>query len=409
MVEMHTLSSSPIQQNERISIVDVLRGFALSGVLLVNILCFIFKVLPNENIVAVTSWRSDIILHHFMSIFFYEKFITLFCILFGFGFGVLLQRLTAKGINSERFFIRRMFFLFLFGIVNISFMLGDILHQYAFCGIVLLLFRKTSTRNILITSCIFMFVGTGILRWINITFFSNVFKNWQLFATNYTATLKHGNIFDVMRMNWHGVFYTYYQNLFELKYASEIVGKFLLGYYILRMGYLNHLSNNIPFIKKVLLICLPFFLLHILIVYIVKIEDIVPHQIWFKTILYLVEDVTVLATTLFYLCAICLLYYRFHSAKVFSAFRYVGIMTLTNYLTQTVIYSLLFFGFGLGLLGEIHLTWLVVIAVITYFLQVVFSYYWLQYFRYGPMEWIWRQLCYGKILPIRKNLEFIER
>lgn len=400
---MNQQLTQPIKQNERIKIVDVLRGFALAGVLFVNILCYIFKLLPEENIAAVTSTKSDTVIHHIMSIFFYEKFITLFCILFGYGFGVLLQRLTAKGINSERFFIRRMFFLFLFGIINFSFMLGDILHQYAVCGIVLLLFLKTSNRNLLIASGIFMFVGTGIFRWINITYFPGVFNDWDLFATKLTTTLKQGNIFDVVETHWKGVRYIYYQNLSELKYACEIIGKFLLGYYILRKGYLNNLDKYRNFIKKTLLVCLPLFLLHIFIVYLIKVEQIVPHQIWLKFILYPVQDFTVLGTTIFYVCIICLLFHKFPSSKVFSAFRYVGTMTLTNYLAQSVIYSIIFFGFGLGLLGEIHLTWLAIIAILIYVSQVLISYFWLQNYYYGPMEWVWRQLCYGKKLPLKKN------
>jgi uncharacterized protein len=78
-------------------------------------------------------------------------------------------------------------------------------------------------------------------------------------------------------------------------------------------------------------------------------------------------------------------------------------MALTNYIMQTLLSMLIFYGVGFGLGTTIGYSYVLLIVLGVYFLQVLFSTLWLQYFNYGPLEWIWRMFTYGKILPLRKN------
>src|SRR4051812_28985265 len=153
----------PIQQKERVVIVDVLRGFALFGVLLGNFNGMLTNDVP-ETIIKNISTPFDYFLDGLHSIFIQNKFMTLFSILFGYGFGVIMERVAKKNLNTAYFFLRRMFWLFVFGCIHLAFWGGDILHFYALAGIFLLPFRKILDKGILVWSLLFMFLFPFAIR-----------------------------------------------------------------------------------------------------------------------------------------------------------------------------------------------------------------------------------------------------
>jgi uncharacterized protein len=123
-------TSIPIPQKERVVIVDVLRGFALFGVLMRNFNGMLMNDVP-KTIIQFISTPFDYFLDAFHSIFIQNKFMTLFSILFGYGFGVIMERVKQKNLNTTYFFLRRMFWLFLFGCIHLAFWAENILHVYA--------------------------------------------------------------------------------------------------------------------------------------------------------------------------------------------------------------------------------------------------------------------------------------
>lgn len=110
----------------------------------------------------------------------------------------------------------------------------------------------------------------------------------------------------------------------------------------------------------------------------------------------------ILAMALFYCCSVILLFMKTKS-RFFHYFEYVGKMSLTNYLTHSFFYLLLFYDCGFGLLGKVHLYRIMPIGIMIFIVQAFLSMYWMQKFNYGPAEWIWRQLTYWKRLPIKKS------
>src|SRR4030095_4989131 len=142
-------SNLPIEQKGRTIIVDVIRGFALIGVLFANFISYVNQQTPEQILNAVSS-PLDRSLDNINAIFIEWKFMTLFSILFGYGFGLILESLERKNINPNSFFIRRMFWLFIFGCIHAIFWWADVLHLYAMSGVLLLLFRKESNRSILV-------------------------------------------------------------------------------------------------------------------------------------------------------------------------------------------------------------------------------------------------------------------
>jgi uncharacterized protein len=156
-IKIATATNAPVEQKQRVVIVDTLRGFALVGVLIANFTGYTDQQVPADILKSISS-PFDISLMHFNAIFFEGKFMTLFSILFGYGFGIILAGLEKKNINPTPFFLRRMFWLFILGCIHTSFWWFDVLHLYAMSGIFLLLFRKASNKTILICAVLFMFV-----------------------------------------------------------------------------------------------------------------------------------------------------------------------------------------------------------------------------------------------------------
>jgi uncharacterized protein len=141
---MQPNSLLPIEQKQRIVIIDILRGWALLGVVLMNYADYFlpgldWKVYKPDLLTNILLWVSNII--------FAAKSWTLLSVLFGYGFSVLMENVSTKGMNPTLFFSRRMFWLFILALINSAFFWGDILKDYAVMGMVILVFRKCSART----------------------------------------------------------------------------------------------------------------------------------------------------------------------------------------------------------------------------------------------------------------------
>ena len=164
-----TQAALPVLQNERSDILDVLRGFALLGVLLDNIFGFTgwgFLTQPMRE--ALPTWPADGIVGLSELTFINGKFYSLFSLLFGIGFSIILIRNEQKGINPLKIFYRRLFILLLIGALHLfGLWEGDILFLYALIGFILPLFRKCSDKTLIITAAA-LILSPIILDCINI-------------------------------------------------------------------------------------------------------------------------------------------------------------------------------------------------------------------------------------------------
>jgi uncharacterized protein len=387
----------PIQPQDRTIIVDVLRGFALFGVLLGNFSSMLTNNVP-QSIIDSRATDFDRLLNELHEILIENKFMTLFSILFGYGFGVIMQRLEKKNINSTLFFLRRMLWLFIFGCLNLALWDGDILHIYALAGIFLLLFRKQSSRAILLYSFLFLVVLPTAIR-----FYQHYFLKFSLpegeIANTYYQAYKFGSLQNVVATNYKTYPTQWIRTWVEWRDLSETFGRFLLGYYILRRQLLTKLDENILFIKRAWNWTLVASIIYVALL-IFKNKGVIPIP---GFILYPFFKCGVLFMSLFYATSVVQLYYKRKLPWLMQTFRNLGCMTLTNYLTETLIYVIIFYHIGFGLLGEFSFAIIWLASIVAYFLQGLFSKWWLSKFYYGPVEWIWRQLTYRKRFEIRKQ------
>ena len=384
----------PIEQKDRAIIVDVIRGFALIGVLVANFTSYVDQQTPEPILNSISS-SLDRFLMTFNSVFLEWKFMTLFSVLFGYGFGLILESLEKKNINPNFFFVKRMFWLFVLGVIHSMFWWGDVLNLYAMSGILLLLFRNKSNKTILSYAVLFMLVIP--------VFISYLLRNQPETFTDADIQglynqYKQGTLFEIFKFNinfYYRMFIVSGSNLHDI---IETLGRFLFGYFLLRIKFFHLVETKKATFRKIALYAAPLMVSYFIFRWLLINGTIHANQYILSPLLSL----GVLSTTTFYVSVLVTAYISFGLNKFFTALQSLGRMTLTNYLMVSAFLVILLYGFGFNKLGElpIHIIWLY--AFVWLFVEIIFSTYWLKQFRYGPTEWIWRQLTYWKRLQLRK-------
>lgn len=392
---MDMTSTFPIEQNERAVIVDVIRGFALTGVLIANFTAYVDQQTPEPILNSISS-ALDIALMHFNTVFLEWKFMTLFSILFGYGFGLILESLARKNINPYAFFLRRMFWLFIFGFIHSLFWWGDVLHFYAVGGILLLLFIKKTNRGILFYAVLLAFIIPALINY--------ALRNQpDTFTDSDIQGLfdmyKHGNLLEIFKFNLEFSFRMFTISGADLHDIIETLGRFLFGYFLLRINLFHSVESKRAIFRKIALFSAPVMITYFIIKWLLINKTIHVNQFILAPML----TIGVFSTTSFYVSVLVLAYISLGMNKFFTALQALGRMTLTNYLLISTFLIILLYGFGFNKLGglSMHTIWLY--AFVWLFVEIIFSSYWLKHFRYGPTEWIWRQLTYRKRLPLRKH------
>jgi uncharacterized protein len=387
-------SIQPFDIKERAIIVDVLRGFALVGVLIANFTSFSDQQHISEK-PASFSPAFDTMLWNINAVFFEWKFMTLFSILFGYGFGLLIKSVERQNIHPNAFFLRRMGWLFVLGMIHTAFWLYDVLHLYAVCGVLLLAFRRAKDKTILVASLAGMFVLPFC-----VTYF---FRDQpDVFTEADRQTLydrcKYGNLMQVLGANLSAYYKMFILSAADVHDVLETTGRFLLGYYFLRLDLFEGIDRKRYLFRKGLLYFLLPALAYLLLKGLDVFDQVEVQSIYWEPLI----KIGIVSTTLVYSCLVVLAFLSNVGKKLISVLQCLGKMTLTNYLMVSVANVLLLYGIGWGKMGELplHIIWFAALAWLI--VEIVFSVYWLKYFRYGPMEWIWRQLTYRKWLPLRK-------
>lgn len=413
---MNTQHALPVSLSERADILDVLRGFALFGVLLDNSFGFCgWGFYTQAMREALPTWPADGLLGLLELTFVHGKFYSLFSLLFGIGFSIILIRNEQKGINPLKVFYRRLFILLLIGAAHLLLLWeGDILFLYALIGFLLPLFRRCSDRALLswavalILSPILIDVIKVLLQVKTGDFIEVIAKkidksNGVPVDDSYAQYLfKEGSGWKEWR-NWQESGYLWrYSYIIESNRIPKVLGMFLFGFYAGRKMIYASLENYVSLFKRIrrwgFIIGIP---ASLAMAYF-EIDGKAIPNIWglFDTLFYAAG---VVPLSLAYASVICLYWIKKKEKSKLKVLAPVGRMALTNYLMQTILGITVYYGVGLGFGGNIGPVIFFPIALGVYMLQVVYSNLWFKYFNYGPLEWVWRMLTYGKRLTILKN------
>lgn len=396
----------PTAPRERVELIDVLRGFALSGILMANLPLFSGDIyLSPEQQHALPTATLDDWIRFFLRFFVENKFIGLFSLLFGLGFSVQLSRANARGASFRAVYLRRLGWLFLIGAVH-GWLLWcwEVLRFYALWGLLLPLFVRLRTRTILvwglITSIVIpMLWGHAIAWWPGIEFFASM--DSPLNARTLQA-FSAGSYLDVLRLNWE-YDWKLTASPSQGAYQIAVFGRFLLGFWAGRMLLFQNAAAHRSLLRKCLWGGLAVGLVGNLLFAASEAENALPGIPGWMSSLDFPNQLGYLGFTAFYASAIALLHQNKAWRDRLSILAPYGRMALTNYLSQTAIGLFLFYGFmpGPDLMGKIGPSLLIPIWAIVLPAQIVLCRIWLRHYRFGPAEWAWRSLTYGKIQPMR--------
>ncbi|MBI2957191.1 MAG: DUF418 domain-containing protein [Acidobacteria bacterium] len=414
--------TGPVPPAERIETLDILRGFAIFAILIVN---WTTDLLWDVEPAAGWAGLADKATFWLVWLLLDEKSWPIFAFLFGLGFAIQMERLEAKGVSIGKVYSRRLLVLFVIGAAHFILTERDILFMYAILGFLLLPMRKWSGRALLLTALICVLVP-----WTR-----NTVEGWQQqrrlenpeTAAQVTRELAQQRAENVSRWAEHdrieatGSFgqivsiraQVWFEQVSSWKsyigWLGDPFPPFLLGLYIGRRRILHRVAAHRHLIRRLMVWSLAIGLIGLAAVTFLLLGGYPMFRERFvmepgflsRQLLRLLERFGSPALGLFYIGAIALVLQRPTWQRRLRLLAPVGRMALTNYLLHSVVFVLLFFGYGLrfygqvGTFGGLLLTFPVIIG------EIYLSRWWLQRFRFGPVEWLWRTLTYGKLQPMR--------
>jgi uncharacterized protein len=401
----------PTQPLERIQAIDLLRGFALLGILLVNFV---------GSEVARTGPIDDEV-RRLLDFFISSKFYTTFSFLFGLGFALQLLRAQARQSRIVPVYFRRMVALYIIGLFHaIIIWQGDILLMYAPMGVLLILFHRIPVKLILFVALLsFAFEYWTYLPSAPSSRISALVPARRDPETEQQRNLEKALEYNELTEAWQNVSlstksgtfvqavsarYQVWKARLDLVYnffGGTIFAMFLLGLYAGRKGIFHDLGNRQQLLRRIMWTTLPFaFSLNLLSVYGSQLLENLYQQIpqWATSLVYVLAGP---AGSLFYISALLLLLVRSERwTRRLDFLRWVGRMPLSNYLMQSIVGSFVYFGYGLGLYSSLSYLEGLLLMLVLFGVQIPLSRWWLSRYQFGPFEWVWRSLTYGGPQPM---------
>jgi uncharacterized protein len=400
---------SPVLPEERIVVLDVLRGFALLGILIMNMSWFKIPgsawALNPRLFPGFVDRAADFV----MSFLVAGKANSIFSFLFGLGLTIQMQRAEARGGKLVPMYLRRLAALFLIGATHgILLWHGDVLHIYAVIGLLLLAVRRASNKTIFTLIIVMLVAPMARSAYALYTQEppTHSMPYYVALAHEHMHIFKHGSYLEQLgvRLYEYGEGYGLARRLqgWIWTFPSFSI-TMLLGLYAGRERLLENVEANAHRIRRILWWCLG---LGIAVgVTFATLRAIRPPPTGKPTLLGFVAglcfNVHRPLLCVAYISGIALLFQGGRAKRLFMNFAVAGRMPLTNYIMQSAIATTIFYSYGLGLFGEVGPALGLLMTFVIFAAQIVFSRWWVARFRFGPLEWLWRGATYGKFPPIR--------
>jgi uncharacterized protein len=390
----------PVERSERIDLFDVLRGFALLGILVANFLGPIGTAIP----------RVDGLVSDLLGVLVDSSIYPLYSFLFGLGFAVQLERAQRRGRATAHLYVRRMLALFLIGTVHaVVIWEGDILVTYALTGLLLIPLHKLPQKAI-----VALLIVLAALNLNRDTVRTRV-DEWRLRSADQATLLHEAATKEAARITLN--------HRMLASTGAAMYGPVTAGRWKWYAETIRKWADPLTFVLRDVLI---FFLIGLLVGRARILHDPVRHRrklaiaasigfvclvggnlatrmmgndhgVIFHSAVYAGD----LGGTTLYIAGIALLFTSVARARaMLGLFAAPGRMGLTNYLMQSVVMTLLIMPYGLGWQPGTTV-WLIAKVVFFFVVQVMFSRWWLARYQYGPAEWLWRSLTYGALQPLR--------
>jgi uncharacterized protein len=418
---------APVAEAERITSVDTLRGFALLGILAMNIYAFSmpFQAYANPLLYGGTG-PLDLGTWFFTHVVFDLKFMAIFSMLFGAGLILMSERATAGGARFAATYYKRLFWLIVFGLVHAYLIwFGDILFSYGVCGLVLYPLRKLRPRTLLVLGGVLLLIG--VIAAVVLGQVVGLVKEggeaaeqalaagetlteteeglraaWEDMRGDFAPTAEQlAEDVEVHRGGWSGIavfraptVLTFQTVMFLFFTFWRAAGLMLLGMGLMKLGVFS--ATRSPAFYRGLaasgygvglpMVAFSAFILH--------------DRAWDPMFVMqggsLVNYVGSIAVALGHVGLVMLVCRSGALGALRSRLAAVGRMAFSNYLLHSVLLTTVFYGYGFGLYGTLGRFGQMGVVAAVWVLQLAISPWWLGRFRYGPAEWLWRSLTYGR-------------
>jgi uncharacterized protein len=394
-----TTTLEPVAPGERIQALDLLRGWAMFGVLWSNL---------NDwyGVADEKTWLDYTI--GFTQEYFVEgRFFILLCFLFGIGFGIQMARAAERGMSIRTTYLRRSAALLAIGLVHALLIWhGDILTSYALVSFALLLFRDVTPRRQIAWAFVLYLFSTDVInrvRWLAGQRFMvprvpATTANW-IYGHGSTAQIHHQRVADVA--DWFG--------RWGLTTYFYILAIFLAGVWALRSGFFQRVVNDRRATRRLLAWSVGIALACFAVGWLG--DNVLPHpsgppattvdvMLAWRHVVFAAFDPTI-PMGLAYAALLLLAFQTERGARLLAPLAATGRMALTTYLTQSVVSTFVFYSFGLKRFGTFGYTEMFSFTVVLFAIQMAVSTWWLKRYRFGPAEWLWRTMTYGRAPAMR--------
>lgn len=425
-------AAGPVTAGERFASLDRLRGVAILGILVMNIYAFAMPFIAYVDPYRMGGTEAyNIGTWIFTHIFFDQKFMSIFAMLFGAGLVLMAERAEARGAKPARFYFRRQFWLIVIGAIHgYLIWMGDILFAYALIGMLVYPLRKRRPRTLIIIACVML----------PVTLLFNLGNAKQMEDTmakvaEIEVLLEEGQDIDEEQQqvldDWKQ------QRMFAFPTDEDVAEEIA----VYRGDYAGIVAHRAPMVAMMQVFMILFFGLwriaplmmigmalmklgvltcersadfygrFMLIAYAVGLPltvfsafDLHAHQFDQMYVMRGGGIANYFGSILVALGHIGLVMWLTKSgtaSRLLDRFAAVGRMALTNYLMHSLILTTIFYGYGLGLYGTVPRIWQMAFVAAVIGLELLWSKWWLERYRFGPAEWVWRTLTYGKRQPMR--------
>ncbi len=400
--------AAPVRAGERIAALDVLRGFAVLGILAMNVQSYsmieaaYLNPAANDWIDGAGYW-AWLVAH----LFFDMKFISIFSALFGAGMALMAERAAARGASATGIHYRRQFWLLVIGLAHAHLIwYGDILVPYALCGFLLYSLRNLSPKKLLIGGFAMTVVPAGFFLLTGMSIPSMPAEAQAQFAGDWApaaaameaeiATYRGGWLTQLPHRSATALYAE--TLLFLVLFFWRSGGLMLVGMGLYKLGVFS--ARRSPMFYRRLLAGgfgagLPLVILGV--VFNTRHGFAFEHSM-FQGMVFNVVGATIVSFG--YVAFVMLAVLHGWLPGLQRRLQAAGRMALSNYISQSVICTLIFYGHGLGQFEQVSRLGQFGIVVAIWALQLAWSPWWLSRFRFGPLEWLWRSLTYLKFQPM---------
>ncbi|HYO84053.1 MAG TPA: DUF418 domain-containing protein [Bryobacteraceae bacterium] len=404
---MTAVTAAPVAPSERIQVLDILRAFALFGILVMNMPGFYGTWWTTTRAEDIwTSWYDRTALF-IMSSFFDGKFNSLFSFLFGIEFSIQLARLKQRSSSPIAVYLRRLVVLFAFGAAHaILLWSGDVLHVYAVLGLFLMAMRNAPDKLLLIL-VLGVLLTTTAMSTVDVlshtsSDVSEARKTISRMEQLLNSAYGEGSYAEVVAARTEELRETYSSGD-GFGFYLDVFVTMLLGFVVGRRGYLSNLEGSLPLIRRLQRWTMAVGLFSALLFGVGRLFTVPFEPTMWDVVVstaYAWQRPTLM---LFYASTIVLLARTGKWGRRLARIAPAGRIPLTNYLAQSVVCTTVFYGYGLGFYGQCGPALGMLLALLLYSGQIALSAWYLRRFQYGPAEWLWRGITYGQRPPFRRT------